>query len=657
MPPQLSLLIPALSVIFGILAAQAGAGQVSALIMLLLAIALFLLIGRLGKSPQTAIGIAKFHHIWIALVFLSSGIFAFNFQRPYDEEESPVFPEGSLAVASVAESRTVANGQKIYADISSVVMSNGESFVRTPEFKVIVYSPAADIQRGDMIIFPAKFRQIEDSKNYISRGYALNLKRKGFRHYAEISKLKDIDIRPNQGNKSLKFIALDIRDKIEIYIEKLPLATPTKHFMVTILLGDKDFTNEEVRKAFSETGIAHILALSGMHTAIIAGIFLWLLFPLNFFGKYKWRMAISLIFLWIYTLISGLAPSTLRAAVMLTFISVGIIIERKYSSLNALCAALIIILLSSPNSLYDIGLQLSALCVAALILFVNPLNPTSQHGNVWLYKFNSFILTTLAATGVTWVLSSYHFGIIPLLFIPANLIAIPFINFFLISSLAFLLLSLVFPHLHVMGNILDFSLTAFEEIIGRLAGDGSSSIAYTVSLPELIAWLTAVMIFAWYLNVKKSKLTATLSASAFAVAIILILFRPASPTSDGFIIQNRFDQLQIASYINGKEKIVNPPVGATSLIQIAGSNIVAADNLLMASEGKPLPQHTDILVISKGFTGNLKDIPKNTEISLIVFHPSIFRKREKSLSAQADSLSIPFYSIRESGPYHFFKKK
>lgn len=658
MPPQLSLLIPVISVIVGILASQAGADAITALIFLLTAVAIFICIGITGKSPRRALAAAKFHNIWIALIFIAAGIFASDFQRPYDETAQPLFPDGYLAVASVAESKTVENGQRIYADIASVVSPQGAEATTTPQFKVIIYSPAADIQRGDMIVFPAKFYPIEESKNYINRNYTLSLKRKGFRHYSRITDLSEIEISRNEGHESLGNLALDIRDKIEIYIEKLPLATSTKHFIITILLGDKDYSDEDVRKSFSEAGIAHILALSGMHTAIIAGIFLWLLFPLNFIGKYKWRLAISLLFLWIYTFISGLSPSTLRAALMLTFIFAGVILERKSSSLNALAAALIIILLSSPNALFDIGLQLSALCVAALILFVNPLNTADQHESPRLYKFNSFLLTAMAATGATWTLTSYHFGIVPLLFIPANLIAIPFINIFIVASLAFILLSSVVPGLHFIGRALDFALSMFQGVIDRLAENGASSLSYSATLPVMISWLLAVAVFAWYLNVKRNNRTLTLSVSAFAATVILILFQPQETVSDGFIIQNRLDRLQIASYLSGKEEIITPPVGTTSLIQIAGSNIVTADNLLMSSMSeRKLPPHTDILVISKGFTGDLSSLPEDIEVGLIVFHPSIFKKREKALSLQADSLSIPVYSIRESGPFSLFRQK
>lgn len=180
-----------------------------------------------------------------------------------------------------------------------------------------------------------------------------------------------------------------------------------------------------------------MLALSGMHVSIIAGIILWLLFPFNLFGIYKWRYIATLPILWGYTLVTGLSPSTVRAAIMLTVVMTCILTERKNSAWNALLLAVFIIILFNPDSLYDIGLQLSFICVASLIFFAGPLNPIDQHKHNILYDIVSAILVTLSATAASWVLSSYYFGIFPILFIPANLIVLPLLPIYVVLHLFF----------------------------------------------------------------------------------------------------------------------------------------------------------------------------------------------------------------------------
>ena len=212
--------------------------------------------------------------------------------------------------------------------------------------------------------------------------------------------------------------ASKMRDRIEILIEKSMLDRAVSEFIISILLGDKSFLSNDVRDSFNNSGVAHILALSGMHVAIIMGIILLLLFPLQLMGMRKLRYVIALALIWAYAFMTGLAPSTVRACVMTSFMVLALLTQRRNKAVNSLLASAFIIILVDPASVYDIGLQLSFLCVACILAFAGPLNTVSERYHPKWHAVTSSILVSLIATLGTWVLVSYYFKRVPCFFCP-----------------------------------------------------------------------------------------------------------------------------------------------------------------------------------------------------------------------------------------------
>ncbi|MFS6554098.1 ComEC/Rec2 family competence protein, partial [Parabacteroides distasonis] len=111
-----------------------------------------------------------------------------------------------------------------------------------------------------------------------------------------------------------------------------------------------------------------MLALSGLHLSII-----WALLGVFCIGR--WRTPFTMLMIstiWAYVLFAAMPPSAVRAAIMLTLMSVATLTGRQGASLNTLAFAAIIILLFSPSSIYDLGFQLSFTAVAFIVVFTNP---------------------------------------------------------------------------------------------------------------------------------------------------------------------------------------------------------------------------------------------------------------------------------------------
>lgn len=216
--------------------------------------------------------------------------------------------------------------------------------------------------------------------------------------------------------------------------DRLNLSKEEKSVLATITLGYRKDMSRDVRKRFSLTGVAHLLAVSGFHVAVVCG-FLSLLFsflPKNPF--YRWlKYLLTLCLLWCFVVITGLAPSAVRAGLMLTLYLSGRVLRRTTDGYNTLAAAAFCMLAFNPLYLFDVGFQLSYLAVLS-ILFLQPrLQDLIMVRNPIVAMPWGWITVTLAAQAGTTLLCLYYFGQFSLVFLCTNL-PLTFLATFLIPA-------------------------------------------------------------------------------------------------------------------------------------------------------------------------------------------------------------------------------
>ncbi|MCM1483894.1 MAG: ComEC family competence protein [Muribaculaceae bacterium] len=220
----------------------------------------------------------------------------------------------------------------------------------------------------------------------------------------------------------LKARFISYREYLSARIYCSGLAPATKEFLVTAILGKSGAMDSGVREAFSSAGIAHILALSGMHVGVIALIIGLILYPLRLVGYRRLQSVGIITALWTYVLLTGASPSVVRAAVMLTVFITGRLILRHHSPLNSLCFAGIVILICRPEALYEPGFQMSFSAVLAILIFANRLNPIpSSHPA--LHTLASGLTTCVAAMLGTGMIATLYFHAFPVYFLLSNIIA------------------------------------------------------------------------------------------------------------------------------------------------------------------------------------------------------------------------------------------
>lgn len=218
-----------------------------------------------------------------------------------------------------------------------------------------------------------------------------------------------------------------------------------------LVLGEQGDIPDEVREAFTRTGITHLLAISGDHLGIVAflsySLFLWTLkrsesILLSTLVK-KWAAGLTIPCVVLYTLIAGAGMSVVRATIMVVTFFISILIDRERHLLHTLAVAAFLILFLSPPSLFDVSFQLSFAAVLSILYLVPPIfrafkreDPLSFETPSWRRKIGrslrlSFWVTVAASVG-TSPLVLFHFNRISPIGLLTNLFAIPWVGFLIV---------------------------------------------------------------------------------------------------------------------------------------------------------------------------------------------------------------------------------
>ena len=277
-----------------------------------------------------------------------------------------------------------------------------------------------------------------------------------------------------------------LRDKLIYQLESIGLKGSQLAIISAIILGEKGLLSNDVRDTFSAAGVSHILVVSGMHVGFIFLIIMWLMSIMS--HRRRWIVVVlGSIVLWSYALLTGLAPSVVRATFMFSMMLLFRVMGEKYRVKHALCLSATILILINPNVLFNVGFQLSYLAVCGIVYFY-PL----------LYKR----ISTLKSRPLRWILSSvavtvstqiftlpiviYNFNQFPIYFILSNLFVTAFAPFLFLGGIALLLLSYI-PHLGVgAGWLMNYVVMIFEYIIHLIVSIPFSTIKIYLSLLEVI---------------------------------------------------------------------------------------------------------------------------------------------------------------------------
>ncbi|HEX5668064.1 MAG TPA: ComEC/Rec2 family competence protein [Chitinophagaceae bacterium] len=260
-----------------------------------------------------------------------------------------------------------------------------------------------------------------------------------------------------------------------------------------LLVGYRDDLDDDTIKAYTDTGVIHVIAISGLHLGLIYGLLLILTRPLHNGRKAKLLVNILIaVTLWTFTLICGASASVVRSAVMFTSLLVGDSIGSDNNTGNALASSAFLLLCYDPFLLRDIGFQLSYAAVASLLIYNRAISSIYYPENGILMQFWTSISTSVSAQILTTPLVLVHFHQFPLLFILSNLVAVPVSGIILIL-LIFLCILQTIP---LLATVITWIATWFIRFM-------NNQVSRIASVPfsswKEISWSSSDLIFSYLL--------------------------------------------------------------------------------------------------------------------------------------------------------------
>ena len=212
--------------------------------------------------------------------------------------------------------------------------------------------------------------------------------------------------------------AAEVQSILVKRLDQLSLTDAEKSVLATLTLGYRQSMRQAVRQQFAAAGVAHVLAVSGFHVAIVCGALSFVTFFLRHRVWGRWiRYLLLLVGLWGFAFLTGLSPSAVRAALMLTFYLTGKHFGLQVDSYNTLVAAAFCMLVYRPAFLFDVGFQLSFIAVGFILAWI-PLfrRMVIVRNPLVAYCWNG-LLVALAAQMGTVGLTLYYFKQGSLLFL------------------------------------------------------------------------------------------------------------------------------------------------------------------------------------------------------------------------------------------------
>jgi len=421
----------------------------------------------------------------------------------------------------------------------------------TGTLKLYIYNryDLPQLKPGDDLIIPAaKITPVRNSGNPFAFDYAAYAAKNGLFHQAFVS-FEDIYYSPVPGNGQswLERIRIAMIRNIRNNIADSTTAALVK----AILLNERNLLDDEIWKAYSATGIVHIIAISGMHVTLLFNI---LLFFLSWIKNkrlewLKYFLAIPLI--WFYIGLTGSPPSAARAAVMFTLLAFGIRLNRETNSINILMATAFMLLCFNPFWLYSTGFQLSFLAVLSILIFYQPLRKLIYFRNRLLSFLWETFAVSFAAQVLTFPLVIYYFHQFPLWGLVANVPAAIFSLVLMVGAIALLAIS-IFTPCKWLGDMLTLITRIFHKIILMLS-DHTPDCFRELFIDTIDFWLLMLLVSlmaVFFFKKYKSYLVAGMLTFMALIADIGLQYYEA--TTQKRIIVYNIPRISLVDFLDGR---------------------------------------------------------------------------------------------------------
>ncbi len=552
-------------------------------------------------------------------------------------------------------------------DSAKVVTTSGKALL-------YIYKDSVKLtwHKGDTILVPGDWTTIKSAGNPYEFDYAAYCRRNNI-YYQQFCSLNDTRLYAAHNPQSTPLIE-KIHQWCMLQLDRYLPDRKTKGLVQAMLLGDEVNLDEGLLHSYSETGIVHIIAISGGNVVIFFSLISFLLGWLKHKRHLWMKYVIALPLVWFYVLIAGAPPSAIRAAVMFSLLAGGIMFQKGSNSLNHLFATAFLLLAAQPMWLFSAGFQLSFIAVLSLIIFYSPiykwLSPSGKIAKgIW-----STIVASLSAEILVAPLVVYYFHIFPLLFLFANVVAYIFMGVVLNLSMAIICLSFVPVLAKFTGVITVWLVTWFDKIVEFLQNCNPVSFRFLAltGLELTIIYVLIAALAVFFMKKQKYGLYTSLISGVLLLLLLcsdqwtashqhkLVVFNTGKSNHIELIEGKKFT---ILYQDTGSQKKIDYAVkpahimwhawqqdsatGKREIITINGKRILILNQAIDTS----VHFHADYLIIN--YTGNLDAAALKSTFSplCLVIGNNYTRRQQDRLKQKFSSANIPVHFIGSDGAF------
>lgn len=342
----------------------------------------------------------------------------------YDLKENTVIVQGKIY-----KIENTAFGKNIY--LKGVEVENGEKNVSVKRIFVNT-EKIPNVKIGNIIKVRGKLRQFEEAANkgnFDSRKYYLSL---GFYGKIEAGTIEVINSEYSGIRQGLYELRMEIIERLEKLCSDnkgiFSIINNKNGIIGAIILGDKTDLDSDIKELYSVSGIAHILAISGLHISFI-GMAIYRLLRRRF--RFLFSAAVSIPVVLSFGIMSGFGISTIRSIIMFILKIIGEVLGRKYDAITAISLAGLVLLVQNPFVVCNSGFQMSFGAIIAIVLILPIVEEILNTDNKIIKVLSANFTISLVMNPIL----AWNYYELPTFSFLLNIVVVPLMSVVIVSSI------------------------------------------------------------------------------------------------------------------------------------------------------------------------------------------------------------------------------
>jgi len=457
-------------------------------------------------------------------------------------------------------------------------------------------------------------------------------------------------------------------------IHRQDLSESTRQILSALVLGDKRGVDKEIKHRFSNLGLSHTLALSGLHISLIYGICAFILSLIFKYRPVLQSLCLVLIIIF-YAVLTGLSPSVMRASLMFLLYAFSLGVNRVTTPLNIVFISALLLLIYDSNLLYDVGFQLSYLAVLGILYFYRFFKKYFDHKSMLVKFILALALVSISAQLSTGILSVYYFHSFPLSFLWANLLILPMITFLLYVSVFYLIFLVIGIQFSLINSFLDAFVEILFSFLSFIEHHSFSPFEFYMTRNELFYFYGLLLLVCLVFLEKRFKLL-HIFYIYILMGSVLFYYLKKPPSKELFINASKqalvisivandeqvilSDNPESVNYLSGDYSLMNSIVCVDFLsvqsdyqnefCRVGDGLVELFDEKLLMIQNEKLKQYSCVdvdVLIHSAYREDVPDLYEFFSPSVVVLDAKLYRKSRAILKEQWLALNVKVVDLSE----------